>query len=84
MPETKKIDREMFEVALDWLKGSSDLDTGALRGYTLEAIKEMQAIIFALVDECGAEIHEDGCPQDDTCDCLMAARANAALHKFEV
>lgn len=81
--EPKKIDREMFDVVLDWLKTSSDPDTHALRGYTLEVIKEMQALIFVLVDEAGAEIHEEGCPEDDTCDCRLAVRGNAALHRFE-
>jgi hypothetical protein len=81
--EVKVIDRQMFEVLLDWLRTSDNPDTGPLRAYADQAIKEMQALIFALVDEGAAEIHEEGCPQDDTCCCPLAARVNAALHKFE-
>lgn len=77
------IDRELFEVAMDWLETSDNEDSKALRAYTRQAIKEMQSLIFALVDEAGAEIHEDACPQDDTCACKLATRVNAAMHKFE-
>ena len=45
---------------------------------------KLQDLVYVLVDECGADIHdEEGCPQDDTCECPMAARVNEALKGWE-
>lgn len=69
------ITKEMKEVLIDFLK-TRDSDTDALRHGTLCLIRDLQRVIYALVDEGGAEIHEDGCPQDDTCTCEFAKVVN--------
>jgi len=48
------------------------------------AEKALKDLIYALVDEAGADIHEkEDCPQDDTCDCVMAQRVNEALKGWD-
>ena len=72
------ITKEMKEVLIDFLK-TRDSDTDALRHGTLCLIRDLQRVIYALVDEGGAEIHEEDCPMDDTCDCEFAKVVNEAL-----
>jgi hypothetical protein len=49
-----------------------------------EKCKKAQGVIVALIEECGAMIHdEEDCPEDDTCSCPMAKRVKEALQGFE-
>lgn len=42
-------------------------------------IKFCQTVIYHLFDEGGAEVHEPGCPEDDTCRCPLAMEMNKAM-----
>lgn len=84
MNKEQRIDREMRDVLLDWLETSDNKDNAALRHGVRELVKELQDTIYALVDEMGADVHEDDtCPQDDTCSCKNAERVNLALHGWK-
>lgn len=52
------------------------------RDFLLLQVNELQALLFAMFDKCGADLHEDGCPEDDTCGCVMAQRVNAAMKGY--
>jgi hypothetical protein len=42
-------------------------------------LRACQALLFRWFDEGLVDIHDDGCPGDDTCACAEAAELNACL-----
>ncbi len=44
-----------------------------------EKLRFCQTVIYHLFDEGGAELHEPGCPEDDTCNCPLAKEMNKAM-----
>jgi hypothetical protein len=63
------------------LRGKAEAENAALRSErdALAArVGRLDAVLLRLIDE-GAVEHEDGCPEDDTCDCPFVAQVNAAL-----
>lgn len=46
-------------------------------------IDELREMVHLAVDAGGFSFHEEGCPEDDTCDCPDVKRANAAMGDFK-
>jgi hypothetical protein len=61
--------RSAIESALSAAEARATRAEGALRG--------LNAAVENLIDAQGFD-HEDGCPEDDTCDCPVAVQLNAA------
>ena len=46
-------------------------------------IDELREMVDLAVDAGGFSFHEEGCPEDDTCDCPDVKRVNAAMGDFK-
>lgn len=48
-------------------------------------LREAQEVITLCVDQGGLSFHVEGgkCPEDDTCDCPVAKKVNAAMKGYE-
>lgn len=55
------------------------------REEALAKVRELQEIVALLVDQGGLEFHDEAglCPEDDTCDCRVARRINAAMKGYD-
>ena len=47
-------------------------------------IRELQSLIMEFLDGCGPrDLHDDGCPEDDTCECPLVKKVNRAMRGYK-